>query len=281
MHYTVKRLRAEIEPVAAATSCASCFPGSASRRIRAWRDRDAVDVIAAQLEGFEAPPRRGKPKSSCAHQSYEPYWLDDRCLAGQLTWARFAAAECPPGRRRGQGGARAHDPDHFGWRAKTPRFWASLSPRPTVSNPSAARTALPITFVSTAPRLRRARLRHRFYCAPKSRRRFPSLSRSASSVRQLRRPARTAHSLDDENRSATDSAAAARQKFGMAEAAAGRSRTARVNMRQTRMKQSKRSARHCSRATGVVFWRLLEREAPWLPPWRDLLRVYRPPRKPR
>ena len=26
---------------------------------------------------------------------------------------------------------------------------------------------------------------------------------------------------------------------------------------------------------GVVFWRLLEREASWLPPWRDLLRVYR------
>jgi ATP-dependent Lhr-like helicase len=26
---------------------------------------------------------------------------------------------------------------------------------------------------------------------------------------------------------------------------------------------------------GVVFWRLIEREAPWLPPWRDLLRVYR------
>ena len=26
---------------------------------------------------------------------------------------------------------------------------------------------------------------------------------------------------------------------------------------------------------GVVFWRSLEREAAWLPPWRDLLRVYR------
>src|SRR6185503_3314899 len=26
---------------------------------------------------------------------------------------------------------------------------------------------------------------------------------------------------------------------------------------------------------GVVFWRLLEREAGALPPWRDLLRVYR------
>jgi ATP-dependent Lhr-like helicase len=26
---------------------------------------------------------------------------------------------------------------------------------------------------------------------------------------------------------------------------------------------------------GVVFWRLIEREAAWLPPWRDLIRVYR------
>jgi ATP-dependent Lhr-like helicase len=28
------------------------------------------------------------------------------------------------------------------------------------------------------------------------------------------------------------------------------------------------------RRYGVVFWKLLEREAPWLPPWRELLRVY-------
>jgi len=29
------------------------------------------------------------------------------------------------------------------------------------------------------------------------------------------------------------------------------------------------------RRYGVVFWRLLEREAQWLPPWRDLLRALR------
>jgi ATP-dependent Lhr-like helicase len=28
------------------------------------------------------------------------------------------------------------------------------------------------------------------------------------------------------------------------------------------------------RRYGVVFWRLLEREADWLPPWRELVRVY-------
>jgi ATP-dependent Lhr-like helicase len=34
-------------------------------------------------------------------------------------------------------------------------------------------------------------------------------------------------------------------------------------------------ARALLRRYGVVFWRLIERESPWLPPWRDLLRVYR------
>ena len=29
------------------------------------------------------------------------------------------------------------------------------------------------------------------------------------------------------------------------------------------------------RRYGVVFWQLLQREAAWLPPWRDLLRVLR------
>jgi ATP-dependent Lhr-like helicase len=34
-------------------------------------------------------------------------------------------------------------------------------------------------------------------------------------------------------------------------------------------------ARALLRRYGIVFWRLLAREAEWLPPWRDLLRVYR------
>lgn len=33
-------------------------------------------------------------------------------------------------------------------------------------------------------------------------------------------------------------------------------------------------ARVLLRRWGVVFWKLLEREAPWLPPWRELRRVY-------
>ena len=33
-------------------------------------------------------------------------------------------------------------------------------------------------------------------------------------------------------------------------------------------------ARTLLRRYGVVCWRVLEREAPWLPPWRELVRVY-------
>jgi ATP-dependent Lhr-like helicase len=35
------------------------------------------------------------------------------------------------------------------------------------------------------------------------------------------------------------------------------------------------AARALLRRYGVVFWRLLAQESAWLPPWRDLLRVYR------
>ena len=35
------------------------------------------------------------------------------------------------------------------------------------------------------------------------------------------------------------------------------------------------AARVLLRRYGVVFWRLLAQEPGWLPPWRDLLRVYR------
>ena len=44
-------------------------------------------------------------------------------------------------------------------------------------------------------------------------------------------------------------------------------------------KHKEQSVEHVARTLlaryGVVFWRLLEREAAWLPPWRELLQAYR------
>jgi ATP-dependent Lhr-like helicase len=44
---------------------------------------------------------------------------------------------------------------------------------------------------------------------------------------------------------------------------------------QERAAASEQVARILLQRYGVVFWRLLAREAGWLPPWRDLLRIYR------
>jgi ATP-dependent Lhr-like helicase len=50
-------------------------------------------------------------------------------------------------------------------------------------------------------------------------------------------------------------------------------------VRRTTTEIDDNSIEHVARALlrryGVVFWRLIEREAAWLPPWRELLRVYR------
>jgi len=47
------------------------------------------------------------------------------------------------------------------------------------------------------------------------------------------------------------------------------------NLPKAAAEASEHLARTLLRRYGVVFWRLIEREAAWLPPWRDLLRVYR------
>src|SRR5690606_20642976 len=59
---------------------------------------------------------------------------------------------------------------------------------------------------------------------------------------------------------------------------AGRWTLARRHQGEAPAKPSPEAVEHVARTLlrryGVVGWRLLEREAAWLPPWRELLRVY-------
>jgi ATP-dependent Lhr-like helicase len=71
-----------------------------------------------------------------------------------------------------------------------------------------------------------------------------------------------------------------RRAVGFAMADAGRWALARRpgmpdNLAKAAAEAAEHLARTLLRRYGVVFWRLIEREADWLPPWRDLLRVYR------
>src|SRR5207248_2161603 len=141
-HYTVKRLRAEIEPVAARDFL---------RFLQSWQHvapdacmegPDAVDAVVAQLEGFEAAAGAWETEILPARLAgYQAHWLDSRCLAGQFTWMRLR-----PRNSRGNGGesraspvrttpitllARRHAP-----------LWASLSPSPDAAHVGAGAQAV-------------------------------------------------------------------------------------------------------------------------------------------
>ena len=104
--YTVKRLRAEIEPVAARDFLRFLFGWQHVAADARMQGPDALEVVVAQLEGFEAPAGAWETEILPARLAdYEPSWLDDQCLAGRITWARLR-----PRIARPNGGERAAAP---------------------------------------------------------------------------------------------------------------------------------------------------------------------------
>ena len=88
--YTVKRLRAEIEPVSARDFV---------RFLLAWQHVDpdarmegplALQEVIEQLEGFEAPAGAWEKEVLAARlNGYQSSWLDDACRSGRTTWVRL------------------------------------------------------------------------------------------------------------------------------------------------------------------------------------------------
>ena len=134
-HYTLKRLRAEIEPVAARDFLRFLFDWhhlSAEARMAGPK---ALDGVVAQLEGFEAPAAAWESEILPARLAgYEPNWLDERCLAGQIVWMRLR-----PRNGRTNGGGRPA-PVRTTPIALLPRrhadVWTSANPRDADATPS-------------------------------------------------------------------------------------------------------------------------------------------------
>ncbi|MGH7092560.1 MAG: Lhr family ATP-dependent helicase, partial [Stellaceae bacterium] len=88
--YTVKRLRAEIEPVAARDFLRFLFTWQRVGPEVRMAGPDAVAAITGQLEGFEAPAGAWETEILPARiADYDPAWLDDHCLSGRLAWVRL------------------------------------------------------------------------------------------------------------------------------------------------------------------------------------------------
>ncbi len=134
--YTVKRLRAEIEPVAARDFLRFLLTWQKVEAESRMKGPDALEAVIAQLEGFEAPAGAWESEILPARLAgYEPAWLDDLCLAGRVVWARLKPREPRlAGPQRSAAPVRT-TPITFLARRHAP-LWAALSPAREESVPS-------------------------------------------------------------------------------------------------------------------------------------------------
>ena len=211
---------------------------------------------------------------------YEPAWLDDQCLAGRIAWARLA-----PVRRQGRTALSAARPRCARRRSPCLRAATRRSGRRcpataelAAAEPSGAGGADYIRehgasfFDELADGHRPA--------APAGRggaRRAggarPGRRRTASAgLRALLVPSdRRKPAAGGRRRRRVDRLRHGRRRPLGAGAASRRC----DEWREAEAEAVEHVARTLLRRYGVVFWRLLRARGGWLPPWRDLLRVYR------
>jgi ATP-dependent helicase Lhr and Lhr-like helicase len=285
--YTVKRLRAEIEPVEARDFLRFLFEWQRVTPEGRMEGPDAVGAILAQLEGFEAPASAWETEILPNRiTEYEPAWLDEQCLAGRFIWTRLAQRKSDSERSA----APVRGTPIVLLARRNTHVWSSLTGSVDSSNLSTKAQA-----VADYIRIHGASF---FDEIADGARLLPSQAEEAlaelvalgivnsdsfGGLRALLVPA-------DRRRPAAGGRRRRRiALFGMD--AAGRwalvrrqplTENAEVDLQSNRpvaLLQDEEAIEHVARTLlrrwGVVFWRLLAREADWLPPWRDLLMCFR------
>jgi len=276
--YTVKRLRQEVEPVSAADFM---------RFLLDWQHvgermegPDAVAAVVSQLEGFEAAAGSWETELIPARVSgYEPHWLDDLCRAGRVVWTRLEAPKMDATRTQGPSPVRS-TPITLLTR-KNLGVWTALA---KATDPQSVRISTraqavadylarqgasffddiaegldqPRTFIEDALReLTAAGLVN---------------SDGFSGLRALLLPADRRKPIGGGRRRRT-------AVFGVEDAGRWalirRKPASAGNSIALERETAEQIARSLLKRYGVIFWRMLAREADWLPPWRELLMACR------
>ncbi len=301
--YTIGRLRREIEPVEACDFMRFLFDWQRVSTNTRASGPDALNAVLSQLEGYEAPAGAWENELLPARiADYSMSWLDDLCTAGRIAWARLRGAV--PGAEPTASTAPVRSTPIVLLPRKQLRAWTQLSDRQHDSEQGLTSRAQKVVdylidhgasffdeLVSGAHLLRteledalaEAVARGRVHCdsfaglrallVPQSKRRSAHSRRSRRSAMlgiedagrwtlTRREAGRDAdchripdrHSREGGNDSLMDSNDGLKLKG--------------------RDDAIEHAARTLLRRYGVVCWRLLDREAAWLPSWRELLRVY-------
>jgi len=272
--YTVKRLRQEIEPVSAAQYMRFLFAWQHVTPGDRMEGPDALEALVSQLEGYEAAAAAWEAEILPARLShYDPAWLDDLCLAGRVLWTRLEAPRANPDRERSAGPVRATPIALLTRRNLS--LWSSLNGdgegAPVTLSARAAQVAtflreqgasffddichgldLPKTFVEEA-------LGELVAVGMVN-------SDAFGGLRALLLPADRRRPFAGSRRRAA--------LPGVQDA--GRWALIRRKPAATLTREAlEQIARALLKRYGVVFWRMLAREADWLPSWRELLLALR------
>jgi len=268
--YTVKRLRADIEPVQAKDFLRFLFDWQRVLPEARMQGSDAVAAILAQLEGFEAPAAAWESDILPTRISeYDPHWLDDHCRAGRFAWMRLEARKSDA--ERGAGPIRSTPITLLGRR--NVKAWVPLTQAHDVERLSYKPRAvldfirergasffddlvdgvsmLPVEVEETLAELVALGLVTSDSFGGLRALLVPSAQRGRHAGRRGRRV----------------------KIFDMADA--GRWAVVRQETTESGRRQDEVAVEHVVRTLlrrwGVIFWKLLAREAAWLPSWRDIL----------
>ncbi|MBS0448265.1 MAG: DEAD/DEAH box helicase [Proteobacteria bacterium] len=272
--YTLKRLRGEIEPVEPRDYVRFLFDWQRVAPTSRVSGPEALPAVLAQLEGYEAPAALWEAELLPARvQDYAPAWLDDLCTSGRTVWTRLRPL---PGSAKGAGRTTLRATPIVLLPRRTAPTWARIAasgdadPAPLGSRARRiadfldAHGASFFDEIADGCRLLRAeaedalaelvvrgRVNADSYAGLRALL-IPAAKRAASASRHRRRVA--LFGIEDAGRWTALRPPAVGGSPGDA---------------------AEHIARTLLRRYGVVAWRLLEREAAWLPPWRDLVRIYR------
>jgi ATP-dependent Lhr-like helicase len=273
--YTVNRLRREIEPVEARDFVRFLFEWQRVAPEARVEGADAVANIVSQLEGFEAPAAAWETEILPARvNEYDPAWLDELSRSGRVVWTRIA----PLNTGSRSSGERAPSPVRTTPIALASRrnlaLWATLAPEDSE-----------VTLTSNAQQVKEFITAHGASFFEEIVEGTPLLrtqieqalaelvaqglinADSFGGLRALLVPSDRRRTFDGHKRLRRTAL------FGIEDA--GRWALVRKRRAPEGADVIEHVARTLLRRYGVVFWRLMAREAEWLPPWRDLLRCYR------
>jgi ATP-dependent Lhr-like helicase len=270
--YTVHRLRAEIEPVDARDYMRFLFRWQRVEPAARVEGADGLAAIVSQLEGFEAPAAAWETEILPARvNEYDPAWLDELSLAGRVVWTRLAAPR--PTGDRAPAPVRTTPIALLG-RRNLP-LWTGLAAIGEGATPSARARQVADFIAAHGASFFEEVVDGTGLLRTQVEEALGELTAlgvvncdSFGGLRALLVPTDRRRALGGHKRRRRTAL------FGIEDAG----RWALVR-RKPGTASDPEIVEHVARALlrryGVVFWRLVAREADWLPPWRELLRTYR------